>query len=389
MKILHISPEGTIDILGGRGIFLRKILPLIGKRHEVKLLSFDEGQGKGYEMVKICSMLAPAPTDYLGMQYATNFYMMKSMLELFKTWTPDIIHVHDADSVEAVISVKGNIPMVYTCHLSAMGTYLDGICTAPHQKYLISREQEAMREAVKVHVCSEYYASKFCPNIDDFGTIPSVNAMWYLRDKPEVIYNGVDQKDFGDVGTELDHKYKNIFFAGRFAVGKGIETLCEAVASMPDYRLVMAGQYGGNKAYEDDYPPVRAIKEFQNNFPDRIRLLGHIPHEHIGYWAKQCSIWAVPSWHAPFELVGLEAMACGVVLVCSRTGAFLEYGVPGYNCIMATPQDAKSLKEAIERAVLTAGKLIEGGFETAWENTWDKSANKLMELYDNTMATVS
>lgn len=375
MKILHISPEGTTEILGGRGIWLKKIIDIQKKDNDVRLVSITSDD----------SLLSPNPDGAIGWMYAVNMMTLGKTLSILKDWTPDVIHVHDCDTADACTYIKQaypQIPMVLTIHLSATASLLEGLCQTEVQRYLMSREQNFIHVVDSVMVCSKYYADKFTDQI------PTEEMPWYMTEKkPYIIPNGVDA-DFKEAGTELKNDKRNIFFAGRFAVGKGLETLCEVIPMMPDCRFILAGQFNGTAEERKTYQTTIAIDKAKALYPDQIVELGHIDHKDIGYWAKQCDVWVAPSWHCPFELVGLEAMACGVPLVCTKTGAFLEYGNE-LNCSMAEPNDAKSLQEAIEYACYYGSELIDGGKHTASQYTWEATNNNVMGMYERTMAVTS
>ena len=371
MKILHISPEGTEDILGGRGIFLKKIIAEQEKLHQVKLCTIDSDN----------AMLKPIPDGAVGWMYAVNMIMLGKLLKIMKEWTPDVIHVHDCDTADACTALKKaypEMPMVLTIHLSATASMIEGLCQSEVQRYLMNREQNFIHVVDAIHVCSKYYADKFADKFP-FATMP-----WYMTEKkPYVIANCVDNK-FCGAGTGLDWSRKRIFFAGRFAVGKGIETICEII-DKTDWQFVFAGQFNGTNEERKVYPTTVALDAMKAKYPDRVIELGHIPHEDIGKWAKQCDVWVAPSWHCPFELVGLEAMACGVPLVCTRTGAFLEYCEQGINCTMAEVQDADSLKKAIECAFGNPQYFIRNGLETVKKYTWQNTSKQIEDMYASTI----
>jgi len=93
MKILHISPESieTNEILGGRGIFLKEIIYLQEKEHDVKLLSWGDGTDKRVVSIDK-TFYAPTPKEYIGIYKAMNMKFLAKATELMLTWKPDVIH---------------------------------------------------------------------------------------------------------------------------------------------------------------------------------------------------------------------------------------------------------------------------------------------------------
>lgn len=388
MKILHISPESPEDkdIIGGRGIFLKHILPIQAKEHDVKILTFcSSGSMKrdNYEIISVTNQrLKPVPADVVGEFKEDNFNFLKEAVNLFKTWKPDVIHLHDADCAEAVIALKEiyNIPLVYTIHLSAIACFIENISRQTYQQYLCQWEQQMTRLADVIHVCSNYYKDKFYTGKGE------LIDYWYMTDKPvKVVPNGVDPKSLDKAGEEIDDSYYNVFYAGRLTKGKGIETICEIIEEMKDCRFFFAGTFNGTEEQRKRYPTTKVLDELAEKYSSRVKLLGQIkPHSAMGKVAKQMDVWLCPSWHCPFELVGLEAMACNVPVILTKTGAFLEYGKDEENCLMIEPKNAKQLKEAIYKIVknkFARSELEKGVKETLRKYSWVNTVKGLDNIY--------
>jgi len=199
MKLLFISPEGSRDyeILGGRGIWLKNILPLIGRTHDVKLLTWGNSEDMGnYQIVGVDSdRLKPTPCEVIGEFKEDNFKFLQRCIDLFHNWKPDIIHLQDADVAEMALFIAKSfkIPLLYTIHLSSIACFMSGISTSRYQQYLCQWEQVATKEADHIHVCSEYYASKFYK-----GEGNPLNYWYYTSVPVSIVPNGVNAEDFNE-----------------------------------------------------------------------------------------------------------------------------------------------------------------------------------------------
>jgi len=386
MKVLFVSPEGPRDyeILGGRGIWLKNVLPLVGNKYDVKILTWGKSeQMSNYDVVGIDSnRLKPVPSEVVGEFKEDNFAFLKEFVNLSHHWMPDLIHLQDADAAEAslFIAKSYNIPLLYTIHLSAAACFISGFSTQRYQQYLCQWEQISTNQADRIHVCSKYYASKF------YKGEGNPLDYWYSTNKPvSIVPNGVNASDFG--GSNLLKTFSNplkIFFAGRFAKGKGIETICEIIEEMPDCIFHFAGQFNGTDEQRAEYPTTKRLYELADQYPGRVKILGHMQQQEMISKAKEMDIWLCPSWHCPFELVGLEAMATGIPVILTKTGTFLEYGRHEYNCLMVEPHNSQELKSAIYRLRddhYLSQNLVINGLETVKSHSWQVTADGLDKIY--------
>ncbi len=91
-----------------------------------------------------------------------------------------------------------------------------------------------------------------------------------------------------------------------------------------------------------------------------------------------------PSLYEGFGLPPLEAMACGVPVVCSNAASLPE--VVGEAALLVDPENTSEMAEAIRR-VLTdktlAHTLRSKGFEQARKFSWEASAKDHLTLYEN------
>ncbi|MFQ5788550.1 MAG: glycosyltransferase, partial [Thermodesulfobacteriota bacterium] len=93
-----------------------------------------------------------------------------------------------------------------------------------------------------------------------------------------------------------------------------------------------------------------------------------------------------PSVYEGFGLTPLEAMACGIPVITSNTSSLPE--VIGNAGIMVKPTDVDSLCEAMYN-VLTKkalrNRMSEMGLERAKLFTWEGTARKILEIYDEVL----
>jgi glycosyltransferase involved in cell wall biosynthesis len=116
---------------------------------------------------------------------------------------------------------------------------------------------------------------------------------------------GVDTDAFTVVDPPRDGP---ILFVGRLERRKGVRELVDAVAQLPEARLVLAGE-GPESAWIDG-----------RGLGDRVELLGAVPAAQVPLLLRECALLCAPSHGEPYGMTVLEAMAAGRAVVATDAG---------------------------------------------------------------------
>lgn len=138
-----------------------------------------------------------------------------------------------------------------------------------------------------------------------------------------------------------------------------------------DTRLLIAGGYGW--LYDD------IVSEADKH--DRVRLLGFVEDEDLPALYRHAALFAFPSLYEGFGLPVLEAMACGVPVVCSNTSSLPE--VAGDAALLVDPVDVDAMSAAMDLALEDDDlrrRMIERGLTQAARFTWERSAQQLLDV---------
>ena len=177
--------------------------------------------------------------------------------------------------------------------------------------------------------------------IADRIVIPSkhVEQSFYDRGfKPEQLFKnpyGVDVSMFGP--TPFPDEKPTVLMVGGWGYRKGCDLLVEALEST-DYRLIHAGPIG-------DLPFPKTEKFFDFGFVDQTKLKSIYAKAHI---------MVLPSREEGLALVQIQALACGLPIVCSdRTGGedLMEYLNNKEMITLVKTDDVLSLRNGIEKAM--------------------------------------
>ena len=153
-------------------------------------------------------------------------------------------------------------------------------------------------------------------------------------DRLDTIANYVPDAEIAGSSRAGDGEYALV--AGRLSAEKGVEVAIEA-ASRADRRLLVAG----------DGPMTGELRALAKSLGGPVELLGRVERERVRELLAGAAMVLVPSLGPEvMPFAALEAMAAGVPVVASRTGALPEL-VGEERCV--EPRDPVALAGAMER----------------------------------------
>lgn len=170
-----------------------------------------------------------------------------------------------------------------------------------------------------------------------------------------------------------------ILSVGTLEPRKNHPTLVSAYAALRraglPHRLVIAGREGW--MFEPTYARVAA-----EGVEADVQFLGYIADADLPAVYHLAQLMAYPSLYEGFGIPPLEAMACGVPVVCSNVSSLPE--TVGDAALMVDPLDTDALADAMMRALTDLAlrdRLIADGRRQAARFTWRAAAEKLVEAY--------
>jgi glycosyltransferase-like protein len=236
-------------------------------------------------------------------------------------------------------------------------------------------------------------------SITDPDAVLCVSEPWVraLRDEfgvaAELVSNGVDVDRYravaaghgrvaARVGLGAGERFV-ILTIGGIEPRKGSIALLEAfarlrarVAPALDPLLVIAG--GATLFdYRDEVQRFTQRRDALGLGDRHVRTLGPQSDRELAGLLAAADAFAFPSRKEGFGLAALEALACGLPLVCSDLPVFRTFLRDGESAVMAPAGDVEALAEALERVATDPAlreRLRRGGNAVARAHSWDRSA---------------
>ena len=199
--------------------------------------------------------------------------------------------------------------------------------------------------------------------------------------KITVIPMGVDLKRFRP-GRRAEAGPVRILCVARLVVEKGIGELVEAFSALrkkyPDLELALVGE-GPLKNKYRDMPGI---------------IFQPLPYQEIQKTYQEADIFCLPSkttkyWQEQYGMALVEAMACGLPIVTTQTGAIGE--VCGEAAVYVKPGAANDLQLKLERLItntsarITLAKKARARAEARYDH--QKIAKKIDALYQEILTT--
>jgi len=169
-----------------------------------------------------------------------------------------------------------------------------------------------------------------------------------------------------------------ILAVGTLNPHKNYPNLIEAFSKIKctNTKLVIAGKDGG------------LMRRLQNmsielQIEDRICLLGFVTEYELKYLYENAILFVMPSLYEGFGIPLLEAMSNKVPVACSKLDVFIEIASDAVSYFDASDitNMVKVISELLEDDKLRKSYVIKG-LERASLFSWDKSAQKVIEIYD-------
>ena len=213
----------------------------------------------------------------------------------------------------------------------------------------------------------------------DFLELPNVNKKIYY------IPNGIDVQSFNHVESRIVDQ--SLLFVGRLHYQKNIKRLISAfeIASkkFPKATLQIVGVGAEKESL------VSLIKD--KNLKNKIFLKGQLTGNDLIKEYKSSSVFVLPSLFEGQPLALLEAWAAKLPVITTGVGdnkILVKDGINGY--LIKDPLNVQEIALVIEKAIRSKNlsKMGQNGYNfVASEFSWDKSAQKTLEVYESLTKT--
>lgn len=367
MKILRIASDIYPSVVGGAPLHVHYISRLQVKMgNEVTVYTTRrrrearKGVIDGYNVERFKPLLTIfgnniMPSMFRCIRANNNYY--------------DIVHAHShlylSTNMCALIRKFGSVPLIITNHGMTSQTAPEWL----NRLYLATLGKWTFRMADRV-IC---YTDEEREEMKKLGVDSK---------KICVIHNGIDTGLFTPGANPKG--FGRLLWIGRFVPGKGVDYLInafsEAVKEKPWLTLTMIGSGPGLKDVRDK---IKIL-----GLGEKIHIKEFVPNMEMPAIYQNADIFVLPSLMEGVPRTILEAMACGLPIICTDLPQLRH--IVDQCGTMVPVKDSKSLAQAISQIVSDdalaqkQGKC--GRARVEKDYSWDDTVRKTLTLYSETIS---
>jgi glycosyltransferase involved in cell wall biosynthesis len=313
--------------LGGGGGFLNALLAReMSKHHQVTVLT-SKGRDLPAERLEHGVKIVRVPVFFRRQEAVANLSSMLTYIpmairtgrKLLKTNRYDVINTHfvlPTGPVGDVLSRYAGIPNVLSLHGGDL--YDPSKLTSPHRHPLLRLWIRRLLSRADIVVGQSR------------DTLGKVKRLYSPAIEGVLIPLGIERPPLGSASRKDPGFSKDeilLVTIGRLVARKGNIQLIALMDQLRDEkaRLLIIGTG----------PQEHLLKQeaLKRRVDDRVLFLGQVTESEKFRILQMCDIYVSTSQHEGFGLVFLEAMACGIPIICYNHGGqtdFLESGITGY-----------------------------------------------------------
>lgn len=276
--------------------------------------------------------------------FRVTMYPYKKIQNIVRTWKPDLIHLHDPNSICSCLAKAAQhygVPVVISHHFS-----LDYILSyikllKPLHNYSIGQLSKYLKDfynRCQYVVCPSDLVKQWLVSIGVAAPVTVVSngvnlERFYSYESPDSI-----RASLGLPNLPI------VLYVGRIDREKRLDTILQAVPMILNYRPAHFVFCGGGSLLE------RLKKQTtRSGLSGQVTFCGQLEHqdETLPRIYQLANCFVMPSCCETQSIVTLEAMAAGLPVVAAAAGALPELVVDGENGYLFRPGDAQDLAHKV------------------------------------------
>ena len=288
-----------------------------------------------------------------------------------RRFRPDLVHVHTSGyggfyekALLAGAAHAERIPVLFHLHGGNFDQFLQAL--PDRRRQLVIR---SLSRAARTIVLSEAWkplVSRFAP-----------------PERVVVLPNAIHCAEFAPALDRQPGPIPRLLFLGMLSARKGLDELLRALLEVRREGIEFTAEIVGGEEVPGERARYAALYRAAG-LEDRVRFTGPLYGADKLAALRRADLFVLPSRAESFGIANLEAMAAGLPVVATRTGAIPEVVSDGVQGLLCEPGDAAGLAAALGRLLVDAElrhRLGRAARLRALDFDWQSVAERLGSLY--------
>jgi glycosyltransferase involved in cell wall biosynthesis len=246
----------------------------------------------------------------------------------------------------------------------------------PRQRWYLDRSTR-WHTATAAHLLADSAATKR-DLVERYHADPDKITVAYPGLDP-AIKRVTDPSEIARVRANYNVEGDYLLYLGTIQPRKNLQRLIEAFYQLPtaNCQLLLAGKPGW---YSEQ------LLQLAN---DRVKFIGYVDAADKNALLSGATAFVFPSLYEGFGFPVLEALACGVPVLCSNTSSLPE--VAGDTAVMVNPLDVDDIVRGLQEVTTNEDlrkPLIERGYQRAQKFTWQACADVVLNVFESTLSLI-
>ena len=363
IKILRVVSDLYPYSIGGLGVHVHELSKEIVKRgHQVTVFTCEKH-----------------PKLYHNQVNGYNVYYFNTFMNTFGFSAPPSMLTALFKKVDDFDIVHAHSHLFFSTHMAAFVRKFKKTPLIVTNHGFVSQRVPFTIQKIALPIVAKWTYSNADAIICYTSEMKEEMENWGIRtENVRIIHNGVNTEFFRPLNNN-DKEY-DIIWVGRYVPGKGIEFLIQSLSELKkefkDFKVLMIGSGPLKKSIEE-----MVIK---SNLTNHITFIEKISNDDLLYYYNKSKLFVLTSIEEGVPRTILEAMACGLPVVCSDLPQ-LKTLIDGSG-ILVPKKDGISIANAIMK-ILNDDKFYERLSMNARQKiitkySWEDTVTKTIQLYE-------
>jgi glycosyltransferase involved in cell wall biosynthesis len=246
----------------------------------------------------------------------------------------------------------------------------------PRQRWYLDRSTR-WHTATAAHLLADSAATKR-DLVERYHADPDKITVAYPGLDP-AIKRVTDPSEIARVRANYNVEGDYLLYLGTIQPRKNLQRLIEAFYQLPtaNCQLLLAGKPGWYS------------EQLLQHANDRVKFIGYVDAADKNALLSGATAFVFPSLYEGFGFPVLEALACGVPVLCSNTSSLPE--VAGDTAVMVNPLDVDDIVRGLQEVTTNEDlrkPLIERGYQRAQKFTWQACADVVLNVFESTLSLI-